>query len=122
MQPAECRCLLKTRGDFSLWTIHGKLPYILQWVQFIVAPVSPMTRLILTTLLLLASTAWAGPFEDAIAASNRKDYATALRLFRPMAEQGYSDAQSNLGLMYEEGKGVVPVSYTHLTLPTSDLV
>ncbi|HPL80431.1 MAG TPA: sel1 repeat family protein, partial [Burkholderiaceae bacterium] len=65
-----------------------------------------MKRLLLTTLLLLASTAWAGPFEDAIAAYNRKDYATALRLFRPMAEQGYSDAQSNLGLMYEEGKGV----------------
>jgi TPR repeat protein len=43
----------------------------------------------------------AGPFEDAEAAYNRSDYATALRLWRPLAEQGDARAQSYLGSMYE---------------------
>ena len=34
------------------------------------------------------------------------DYATALRLVRPLAEQGMRDAQNNLGVMYQDGKGV----------------
>ena len=34
------------------------------------------------------------------------DYATALREWKPLAEQGYADAQYNLGRMYEFGKGV----------------
>jgi len=34
------------------------------------------------------------------------DFATALREWTPLAEQGYADAQSNLGLMYYNGDGV----------------
>ena len=34
------------------------------------------------------------------------DYGTALREFRPLAEQGNADAQFNLGLMYKNGEGV----------------
>jgi uncharacterized protein len=34
------------------------------------------------------------------------DYATALREWIPLAEQGNADAQHNLGWMYEEGLGV----------------
>jgi len=43
---------------------------------------------------------------DGIAAYNRKDYSTALRLWRPLAERGNSAAQSNLGFMYATGRGV----------------
>ena len=43
---------------------------------------------------------------DGIMAFNRKDYATALRLWRPLAERGNADAQSNLGVMYATGRGV----------------
>lgn len=39
-------------------------------------------------------------------ALKEKDYATAFRLFKPLAEQGASEAQANLGLMYELGQGV----------------
>ena len=39
-------------------------------------------------------------------AFNRKDYATALRLWRPLAERGNAAAQSNLGVMYVTGRGV----------------
>lgn len=43
---------------------------------------------------------------DAEKALKEKDYATAFRLFKPLAEQGNSEAQANLGLMYELGRGV----------------
>ncbi len=55
--------------------------------------------------LLLATSAWAG-FDEGWAAYNRGDYATALSEWRPLAEQGYVEAQSNLGLMYRQGRGV----------------
>jgi hypothetical protein len=46
------------------------------------------------------------PFEDGIAAAKRGDYATALRLLRPLAEQGHARAQFNLGVAYANGRGV----------------
>ena len=52
----------------------------------------------------------AGPYEDvaaAMAAYSKGDYVTALRLLRPRAEQGYPEAQYNLGAMYELGQGVL---------------
>ena len=57
-------------------------------------------------LLNLAVTVTAGQFEDAGAAFSRRDYATALRLFRPLAEQRDARAQSMLGLLYDGGLGV----------------
>jgi uncharacterized protein len=49
---------------------------------------------------------FADPLEDGRAAYNRGDYATALRLFRSLAEQGNADAQNDLGWAYEQGIGV----------------
>jgi len=54
----------------------------------------------------LAVSATAGQFEDADAAYNRGDYATAYRLFKPLAQQGIPEAQFNLALMYVMGEGV----------------
>jgi TPR repeat protein len=48
----------------------------------------------------------AGPWEDGMAAYNRGDYLPAIRLFRPLAEQGNPKAQSVLGVMYRRGQGV----------------
>jgi len=56
--------------------------------------------------LCRATPAAAGPLEDAKVAYDREDYATALRLFRPRADQGLADAQNNLGAMYAKGQGV----------------
>ena len=39
-------------------------------------------------------------------AHKRGDYATALREWRPLAEQGDANAQYNIGVMYDFGKGV----------------
>lgn len=69
----------------------------------------PVKRLLLkamTVLLLATGTGWAGPFEDGVAASERGDFATALRIFHSLAVQGDAEAQFNLGVMYFDGKGV----------------
>ena len=41
-----------------------------------------------------------------MAAFERGNFAIAVRLFRPLAEQGNADAQTKLGFMYSEGQGV----------------
>ena len=51
--------------------------------------------------------AYAGPYQDALAAYGRGDYATALSLLRPLAAQGNATAQFVLGMMYNYGQGVV---------------
>jgi len=61
--------------------------------------------LLLILLLSLAAPALAD-FEAGVAAARAGDYATALREWRPLAEQGHRDAQFNLGLLYENGLGV----------------
>jgi TPR repeat protein len=48
----------------------------------------------------------AGTFEDAVDANARGDYAKALRLIRPLANDGDATAQFNLGVMYLAGRGV----------------
>ncbi len=53
----------------------------------------------------LTAPAWAG-VDEGVAAYMRGDYATALREWRPLAEQGYASAQNNLGLIHEKGQGV----------------
>ena len=45
----------------------------------------------------------AGPYEDGSDAYARDDYATALRIWRPLAEQGNRDAQTAVGMMYRHG-------------------
>jgi len=45
--------------------------------------------------------------DPAYAAYRRNDYAGALKLARPLADQGNARAQSLLGLLYSNGRGVV---------------
>ncbi len=56
-------------------------------------------------LVLLTAPAWAG-FDEGLAAYDRGDYATALREWRPLGEQGNAAAQFFLGFMYDRGRGV----------------
>ncbi len=56
-------------------------------------------------ILGLSAPAWAG-WDEANAALQRGDYATALREFRLLAEQGDTSGQSQLGFMYRNGEGV----------------
>ena len=63
------------------------------------------TALALVLLVSLAAPTWAD-FDEGLAAYKRGDYATALREWRPLAEQGDAKAQSFLSFMYSEGRGV----------------
>lgn len=51
-----------------------------------------------------------GDFSTGIYAYQQKDYVTAYRLFEPLAKQGHSAAQYNLGRMYARGEGI-PQNY-----------
>jgi TPR repeat protein len=64
-------------------------------------------RSIVTAIFLaLAPAAIAGPLEDAQTALKNADYATALKLLRPLAEHGEPRAETQLGLLYFNGYGV----------------
>jgi TPR repeat protein len=61
---------------------------------------------VIVAVLFSASSAFAGALEDANAAYDRNDYATAFQLLKPLAEHGDVTAQVRLSEMYGEGKGV----------------
>jgi len=64
--------------------------------------------LIVATLLslLIPVQGWSADFLKGYEAYNSGDYSTALKEWRPLAEQGNADAQLNLGYMYTKGQGV----------------
>ena len=62
--------------------------------------------LVLTQAALAAAPAHAGPFDDGIDAYYQNDFAKALRLWLPLAEDGNPNAQNNLGAMHENGQGI----------------
>jgi len=65
----------------------------------------------LLVLLLVTSTSTLAGLDEGGAAYNRGDYATAVKEFRLLAEQGDAIAQHSLGVMYRNGQGV-PQDYT----------
>jgi len=67
-----------------------------------------MMKLTLATLLIFScATAWAADFYKGLAAAEAGDFATALTEWKPLAEQGDASVQYNLGLMYDNGEGVI---------------
>lgn len=61
-------------------------------------------------LCLLPTHVLAQDFEAGFRAAQAGDFETALKEWRPLAEQGDSAAQFNLGVMYANGEGV-PTDY-----------
>jgi len=68
-------------------------------------------RCAVVALMLTPAIGTAQDLDAGLTAFDAGDYATALQEWRPLAEQGDATAQVNLGLMYENGKGV-PQDYT----------
>ena len=70
-----------------------------------------MNRLLILPVLLLTllvgNPAVSADFQKGVDAYDRRDYATALREWKPLAEQGNADAQNNLGVIYNNGWGVL---------------
>ena len=65
-----------------------------------------MRCIVVPCLLVALSFPAFGGFAAGLQAFERKDYATALEEWRPLAEQGMIEAQYNLGLLYFNGHGV----------------
>ena len=63
--------------------------------------------LILVLAVMCSSLARAGDYDDAAKAYQKRDYVTALTFFFPLADQGHATAQFNLGVMHENGIGVI---------------
>ena len=63
--------------------------------------------LAITLLVGSVSVATAQDFNKGLEAAQSGDYQTALREWRPLAEQGVAIAQFNLGVMYQFGDGVL---------------
>ena len=57
-------------------------------------------------LLAVPATAGAQTFADGLAAAEAGDFATAMTLWRPLAEAGDHDAQYGIGRLYRDGLGV----------------
>ena len=61
--------------------------------------------IVVVTLVLGVSQSAEGGYQEGLDAYKRGDYATALKEWRPLAEQGNADTQYNLGVMDENGQG-----------------
>ena len=57
-------------------------------------------------IVMLSPISWGADYNKGVDAYERGDYATALREWTPLAEQGDPVAQHALGWMYANGKGV----------------
>lgn len=62
--------------------------------------------LLILSFCCLTSLLGADDFGTGLSAYQKGDYATAIKEWRPMAEQGDAAAQFNLGLLYYDGLGV----------------
>ena len=67
----------------------------------------PILCLTLAMLLGSAGEVWSADLQKGWDAYKNKDYATALREWKPLAKQGNADAQNNLGVIYNNGWGVL---------------
>ncbi len=56
--------------------------------------------------LLLGVPSYSADFNKGLTAAQSGDWATALKEWKPLAEEGNAAAQNNLGLMYDNGWGV----------------
>jgi TPR repeat protein len=69
-----------------------------------------LAALLAAAMALAAGTALAGTAEEdfrrGLSAFNTGDYAMALRMWRPLAENGEARAQAGIGFMYHRGLGV----------------
>ena len=70
-----------------------------------------MNKTLITFLTILfcltSSVGWSADFQKGLAAAQKGDFATALREWTPLAEQGDAGAQTILGMMYKNGEGVI---------------
>ena len=73
----------------------------------VVKRMKKLITVLLAAMLFIANSAYAGALEDADKAYASKNYTQALKLYKPLALKGEASAQYNLGVMYNNGQGVI---------------
>lgn len=66
----------------------------------------PVSSFLFCVAIVFSQTLFAATYEEGKQAYLHKDYARALEILKPLAEEGNSQAQITLGLMYDYGNGV----------------
>jgi TPR repeat protein len=77
-----------------------------KFIVWLFVTMSKQLACLAVLMMLAASPVAAADFQKGVAAYERGDYATALKAWRPLAEQGHADAQYKLGGLYELGIGL----------------
>jgi PAS domain S-box-containing protein len=90
----------------NAWHVTTVAALLLVFGLVIVVFLKPLTQIIPERILALGVEQPAQGVDAAYAAYQKHDYASALRLARPVADQGDSRAQSLMGLIYFNGHGV----------------
>jgi len=86
---------------------RGSRATTILWPGFLASRMRQTCRALgLMALWLLAPLAVADAFEDGVAAAQRGDYATAAKLWRPLADAGDARGQGALAMLYDNGQGV----------------
>jgi TPR repeat protein len=70
-----------------------------------------LTSLLVLLLVIRAHDSVASPLDDAQAAYQQGQFARAYQLFKPLADLGNAEAQFTLGVISENGWGVLPQDY-----------
>ena len=106
-------CFRKTTGGWR-WVLSAKRRWLLAGSVGLALGLADamMSRKLFMILVVgaavsvgLSSLAFSD-FQDGLTAFQRRDYGTAFKELRPLAEKGESLAQFYLGVMYEDGRGV----------------
>ncbi|WP_413700293.1 tetratricopeptide repeat protein [Psychromonas sp. KJ10-10] len=66
-----------------------------------------MKNIICVVCILFTSVVLSADFNKGLDAADEGDFKTAYKEWHPLAEQGDSDAQFSLGVMYDNGRGVL---------------
>ncbi len=94
--------------ELEISNLHSSLPTHPKSSKLIY--MRKLTATICLTIAVLLGSAGCDESADSqkgLTAYNSGDYATAMREWTPLAKQGNAFAQSNLGLMYSKGRGVL---------------
>ena len=75
-------------------------------MQVVTGIVAVFRRCVLAAILCAAASPVRADFQASVDAYQRGDYATALREWKPLAEQGDASSQFYLGFMYANGHGI----------------
>jgi len=107
LQTALSRCKgVATRWRRTQWGLISGIGIMMLAVGYVAGLYSQPIKQTITGVVSQPLTSRPNESEAGYAAYQKADYQTALRILRPLADQGDPRAETTLGVMYDEGHGV----------------